>query len=551
MNEEINSSNPQVTDKARLSMVWLLPLVAFLIGMGMVFNNWHNRGVQIQINFETAEGLEAGKTTVKNRDVDIGVVKSVGFSQDQSYIVVGVEIDKSMRSFLRSDSQFWVVRPRIGSSGVSGIGTLLSGAYIQVSPGKSEVFADTFNGLETPPITSPNEAGIQLTLVSSGGKSLRIGNPVIYRGFDVGRVESYEFDTESRQAKYGIFIRSPYDSLVTSNTFFWNTGGISVKTSAEGVKLDIASLEALIAGGVQFDVPEDLSLGEKITESRAFSLYDSEESITTARRYDFLEYVVLVEDSVGGLYKGAPVEYRGIRIGTVVTPYMGYNQTFEITQNEDENRIPVVIHIEPGRVINTGTLNLQEFDQQFRQWVLKGLTASIETSSYITGSLKVSLDYNGEPQTDIEQFGPYAVIPATQGGFASITEKFEDVMTKIEQLPLEAMINGANQTIGTADETLLSLNQTLLELQKTLAGVQPDSSIYLSLDQSLVELRSTLKGLQPDSSIYQSLEQSMLKLEKTLGGLQPILKKVSNKPSSLVFSGSDKVDVEPAAKKGK
>ncbi|MGK0372139.1 MAG: paraquat-inducible protein B, partial [Glaciecola sp.] len=321
MNDTTDKSQAIIAPKSRFSVVWLLPLIAAIIGVGMVYQQWQNKGIEIVIVFDNATGLEVKKTKVKFRDVDIGTLKEVSFSEDGYSIEARVEIDKNMHSYLHSDSQFWVVRPRIGSGSISGFSTLLSGAYINIDPGKSAYYAQQFVGLETPPISSPTSEGIKLKLVSSGGKSLTVGNPIIYRGFEVGAVESVDFDIESRLVTYGIFIQAPYDGLITSNTYFWNSSGVSFSANTEGVNIDLASVESFLSGGVQFDVPDDLVLGQRITESQDFKLYTSRSSIKEDRVYQYLEYVILVEDSVGGLEAGAAVEYRGIRIGRVSRPY--------------------------------------------------------------------------------------------------------------------------------------------------------------------------------------------------------------------------------------
>jgi paraquat-inducible protein B len=537
MNDEFDDvAQPILKTKSRFSMIWLLPFIAFIIGMGMVYHQWQNRGVDIIIVFENAEGLEAKKTKVKFRNVDIGTVNSISFSGDGSGIEATVEIDRDMQRFLQADSQFWVVRPRIGSAGISGFGTLLSGAYINVDPGKSPYYSERFEGLESPPISSPTDAGIKLTLLSNGGKSLREGNPIIYRGFEVGAVETVDFDVESRRVSYGIFIRAPFDSLITTNTHFWNSGGFSVSADTGGLTVDFASVESFLSGGVQFDIPEDLELGIPIKESRAYTLYPSKNSITADRTYEYLEYVILVEDSIGGLEIGAAVEYRGIRIGRVHRPYLGFHQTNLI--EPDETRIPIVIHVEPKRISQNDDYTTEWFDNQFRQWIKGGLAASLETANYITGALKVSLDQTNEPNQNIEYFGKYMVIPSGQSGFAGILDKTDKLLSKLESLPLAEIADSTNQAILSANTTMISANDTVLATQAVLQG----------LEVTLAEARATMKGLQPDSPVYQKLESNLQELERTLNMMQPFLQEIRRKPNSLIFSDTPPADKQPKGK---
>lgn len=525
-----------VKQKSRFSVVWLLPLIAALIGIGMVYQQWQNKGIEIVIVFDNAKGLEANKTKVKFRDVDIGILKDVSFSDDGFSIEAKVEIDKNMQRYLHSDSQFWVVRPRIDTGGVSGFSTLLSGAYITIDPGKSDDYAERFAGLENPPISSPTSKGIKLKLVSSGGKSLTVGNPIIYRGFEVGAVESADFDIESRKVTYGIFIQAPYDALITTNTFFWNSSGVSFSANTEGLTVDLASVETFLAGGVQFDVPDDLLLGERISETREFTLYPSRASINQERKYEYLEYVILVEDSVGGLEAGAPVEYRGIRIGQVSRPYLGFYETSQI--NGDEVRIPVIIHLEPARLAPNNEYDLAWFDNQFSEWIKSGLGASLETANYITGSMKVSLDLNNDVRSELERFGKYTVIPVAQSGFASIMSKTEKLLSKLESLPLNDLVQSTTTAVNSANTTILSANDTVIATQ----------SVLLAVEDTLNEANKTLQGIQSDSPVYLKLERNLQELERTLNMMQPFLQEIRKKPNTLIFSEAPPADIQPKGK---
>jgi paraquat-inducible protein B len=530
---------PVIINKSNFSIIWILPIIAVLIGVGMVYNDWQNRGIHIQVEFETAEGLEAKKTVLKNRNVGIGLVKKISFSADKKTILVDIEVDKSMDSFLVEDSEFWVVKPRFGATGFTGVGTLLSGAYIEVSPGQSnsEIFA--FVGLETPPVTSLNADGIHLKLISRGNKPLKVGNPVLHKGFEVGAVESKYYDDLEQEAHYDIFIHAPFHNLVTENTSFWNVNGLSITTSTQGVSLTMASLDALVAGGVEFGLIDDAVPGVGVPQNHQFQVYDSQESIDEQRNYKFIEYVILVEESVGGLHKGAPVDYRGIRLGTVSKPYMEFWEIIDIAGVGKEDRIPVVIKLEPERLMKNGYISIDIFKGMVDDWIKEGLTASIENANLITGNLKVSLQPGGKPINVVGQFGDYPVIPAAQGGFASLSKKLENILGELEKLPLNATLANINGLIDSADETV-----------KTSAKVIEKASMTLStLEQSLQELQLTLKGLQPESHVYRSVEQMIKKIEVALDEIKPIVKEVRNQPNSLVFGGPAESDKQPQASK--
>ena len=536
MDDSDDKSHAIIRKKSSLSVVWLLPVIAAIIGAGMVFQQWQNRGVEIVIVFENANGLEEKKTKIKFRNVDIGILKSISFTEDGGSIEAKVKIEKGMQRFLHSDSQFWVVRPRIGSGGITGFGTLLSGAFINIEPGKSEYYAERFVGLESPPISSPSSEGLKLNLVSSGGKSLAVGNPVIYRGIEAGAVETVQFDIESREVTHSIFIHAPYDGLITTNTHFWNSGGVAVTANSDGLTVEMASLESLITGGIQFDIPDDLGLGELVTQTREFKLYESRSTIKDDRVYEFLEYVILVEDSVGGLQKGAPVEYRGIRLGRVHSPYLGFYENNQI--NSKETRIPVVIHIEPARLVANGEYDLAWFDRQFTEWIKDGLSASIETANYLTGSMKVSLDLSANVKDELESYGKYTVIPISQKGFASIMSKTEKLLSKLESLPLNELVTSTNNAVQSANTAILSANDTVIATQ----------AVLLSVESTLKEASKTLQGMQPNSPLYRNLENNLQELERTLQMMQPFLQEISKKPNSLIFSASPPADTQPKGK---
>lgn len=541
MNNKIETTAPDLRPKSRLSMIWILPLLALMIGAGLVYQNWLNRGIVIEVTFDTAEGLEAGKTKIKNRNVDIGMVTSIRFNEQRSAIVTEIEMINNMRDFLRSDSEFWVVRPQVGASGITGMDTLLTGAYIEIAPGKNTDYATEFTGLESPPISKPNAEGIQLMLTSTGGKPLNIGNPVLYRGFDVGAVESVQFDPLTRLAEYSIFVESPYDALITTNTFFWNASGMSISTSATGLKVDFNSLESIVTGGVEFDVPNDLELGERIRNQRTFKLYDTKESIIEDREYEHLAFILLVDNSVSGLNKGAPVEYRGVRIGSVEDPFLDFDQTREIA--EQTVAIPVLIHIEPRRFAKNSAYDMQWFEDQLDQWILSGIRAKTDPANLLTGTLKVSLIPTNNPISKISYFGPYKVIPFQRGAFNSLTEQVNSLISKLDTLPLEETIANTNKVLNKLDS--LPLESTLQATNQVLGSAD---EAFGRFNKTLTELEDTLNGLQPDSSLYQSLEQSLSELQSTLKEIQPLVREISNKPSSLIFSDPDKPDSEPKGK---
>ncbi|MEM0909846.1 MAG: MlaD family protein [Pseudomonadota bacterium] len=525
-----------VKSKRGISWAWLLPIIAAIIGSFLFYDAWSNRGIEIVVEFDDAEGIEEKRTLVKYRNVQVGRVESIKFAEDGESIRCFITIDAEMRRFLKIDSQFWVVRPRIGAGGISGVNTLLSGAYITLQPGEEETLTDAFVGLNTPPIASPKEAGLKLTLISEGGKTLNVGNPVLYRGLEVGVVESIDFGVYMRKIQYGVFIRAPYDELITSNTYFWNASGVTVSTTVDGIQVDMASIESLVAGGVSFDVPDDLPIGDRIEQSQNFMLYPNELATYEARQYEHISYAILVQNSVGGLVAGAPVEYRGIPIGRVETPYLGFYETFEI--DPEESRIPVIINIEPGRLTQNPEYDLAWFSNQFNIWIRGGLEAKIELANFITGSLKVSLDNSGIERDSVETFGNYPVIPFAEEGIDSILSKTNTLLTKLNALPIDDLLENTDMAVNNANEAIDSAKVTLNAIQ----------DLVIDIEETLTEANETFQTMQPDSEVHDKLIRNLDELQRTMMVLQPVLSDIKQKPNSLVFGQALPADKTPKVK---
>lgn len=239
------------------SLVWAVPILAALIGLSLIVATVLERGPTITIRFQTAEGLEAGKTKVKYKDVDIGEVKAITLSKDLGHVLIHLELVKGVERFAVSDTRFWIVKPRVAASGVSGLGTLFSGAYIGTDPGQSSEKQKEFIGLEVPPIVTTDLVGRQFTLHAADGGSLDIASPVYYRHVQVGQVIAFDLDEDGRGVTLKIFVQTPYDRFVTSETRFWHAGGVDVRMDANGVKVRASPLAALLLGGVAFDAPPD------------------------------------------------------------------------------------------------------------------------------------------------------------------------------------------------------------------------------------------------------------------------------------------------------
>ena len=535
----------RVNQLRHLSPIWLVPIVAALIGLWLVYATLSNQGPLITMTMVNAEGIEAGKTMIKARSVEVGTVQSVRLSEDLSHVVVTARMAVDTEDLLRQDSQMWVVKPRIERQGISGLGTLLSGAYIELLPGKGKKYADHFAVLDTPPVAQPDEKGLRIQLISDQSRGLNIGDPVMYRGFTVGRVEQSHFSAGSRQMEYQLFISAPYDSLVTSNARFWLNGGLRFEASTEGVKFETGSLENIIKGGISFDVPKGWNLGKPVESRHQFKLYTDETS-SRMRDYDrYLEYVLLFDDSVRGLAEGAPVEYRGIRIGTVQeVPYqLDDGKLLGTTQGQ----IPVLIRIEPERFdADNSERALGQLYRDLEQQIRKGLRATLKTGSLLTGALFV--DFNFQPDSPraagYGRFGKYPTIPTLPGGLARIEQQANRLLTKLNALPLDT-------TLGNLDAMLKESKQSFAAMRELSANLnqltkQPGAQqLPAELTKTMQELQKTLQSFSSGSPVYVDLNRSFESLNQLVRELRPVARKVNDKPNSLIFNQTLPPDPQP------
>ncbi|MCG8428704.1 MAG: intermembrane transport protein PqiB [Chromatiales bacterium] len=534
--------------RRRISSIWILPLVALLIGLWMVYYNWSQQGPLITISFVNAEGIEPTHTKVKTRNVEVGLVEQVALNEKLDSVLVTVRLKKEAEHLIQDDTYFWVVKPRIDVQGISGLGTLLSGIYIELAPGTSgQRTKQIFNGLESPPLTPAGTPGLRLNLYNDSARSSSAGSPVIYNGFSVGRIESVKLDPKTRQVNYSIFINEPYNNLVTTNTKFWDISGVKLTLDTEGVSLTSGSLASILSGGIAFGVPANIVRGEPVLETRSFRLYTSAEEAKERPYAHYQDYVLLFNHSVRGLRSGAPVEYRGIRIGTVKTVNYGEINSKYQAMNRS---IPVLIRIEPGRIgMGDTKASVEEMDTQLPLWVAEGLNAKLGIGNLLTGNLFIDLNFDNDradspSSTAMPLFQGYRIIPTSDSGLIKIEQQIQAVLEKIQDLPLEETIEQASKALEEASATLASLQKTSDSFDELL-NKKSVQRLPNQVNRALAQLSETLKGYSPDSPVYIELNRALTKLTLLLDELQPLAREVKEQPNTLLFGNTRAQDPEP------
>ncbi|WP_065503018.1 intermembrane transport protein PqiB [Burkholderia stabilis] len=506
----------------RMQLVWLVPIVAVLIGGWLAVKAVIEQGPTITITFRTGEGLEAGKTKIKFKNVDIGVVRSVVLSTDHKRVVATADISKDATTLLVDNTRFWVVRPRIAGGTVSGLGTLLSGSFIGADVGDAKGARRTFTGLEAPPVFTSDEPGREFVLKSADMGSVDVGSPVYFRRLQVGQIVTYALDPDGKGVTLRAFVNAPYDRFVNADSRFWHASGIDVALSPDGLRVETQSLVSIMIGGIAFETPVD-SLDQQVAATDApFTLFhDRAEAM---KRHDRIveKYLVNFTESVRGLAVGAPVDFRGVAVGEVTGIY---------TRFDRETRkfsIPVEFNLYPERFTSryrTGAKGgrLSRHPEQLANLLVeRGLRAQLRTGNLLTGQLYVALDFFPDAaKASIDWTANPPELPAIPGSLQSLQDSVTRLMAKLNGMPLDKIGNSAQQTLASANLLLKQLDTVVPQARDTLA------SAHTALD-------SANSALQPGSELQQNTGDAMREIARTAAAFRTLADYLERHPEALV-----------------
>ncbi len=491
----------------RLSLVWIIPIVAALAGVWVAVSTIMSEGPRITIVFESAEGLEAGKTKIRYKGVDVGTLSKIRLSEDHRRVLATAEMAPRTEAFLVKDTQFWVVRPRISGANVTGLGTLISGAFIGMEIGNSPISKSEFVALETPPVVSSDIPGRFFVLKTTDLGSLDTGTPVFFRRLQVGEVVSYKLEPNGQFFTVRIFIHQPYDKYVTANSRFWQASGIDVSLSASGLNVQTQSLLSILIGGIAFATAPGSLIPATQTDG-PFTLYATRAQAFEPPPRNPQTYQLIFKESVRGLLPGAPVEFRGIKIGQVT------DVRAQVDARTMQFSAPVTIQLDPQR-LGVRVLDLKagtDLDSIRRRvidsLISRGVRAQLQTGNLLTGAAYVAFDFfpNSAPASvDWSQTPPQ--LPTTPGQLQTLEASVTSILNKLERMPLDQIGNDLRKNLANLDLTLTAARGTLNNADGTLLSarttidnannfVEPNSAQSQELDNMLIEISRAARSVR-------------------------------------------------------
>ncbi|MGK0440965.1 MAG: paraquat-inducible protein B [Pseudohongiellaceae bacterium] len=548
MNDNANNKAiyAQVSPLKRISNLWLIPIITVLVGTWMIYDNWANQGPLITIDFASADGLEEGKTKIKARNVEVGRVQTITLKENLNGVTVTARMSNQVGKLLVDGTRFWVVSPQIGLSGASGLGTLLSGQYIEMSVGSGKEIQRHYEGLNKTPLTPPGTPGLHITLNTESDFSFSEGNAILFQGFKVGKIEDIHFNSAERAMYYNAFIQAPYHKLITTNTRFWNTSGVRLEVDTNGLSVQTGTLEAIVGGGISFGIPEGEPLGEPVTDRAYYYIYPSRKEIHEKQYVFSLDYVVLVDDSIAGLSVGAPVIYRGVPIGEVLrTDYLPEGSNLL----DQSVKIPIYLQIYPGQL---GLPDSKEGRDQAKasidQLVTKGLTATIKSRNFLLGQQLVELAVAGNAVPSVVEYHlDVEVIPVGEDGISEMTDNIGDIVDKINALPIASMGANLDQLLVEASGTMAKMEQLASSMDK-LANDAEQQKLMFTLNETLEQYRDLAMSFSSGSPANQDVQRALESIAAAMDELRPLLTELKNQPNGLIFTAREGQESQPVRK---
>jgi paraquat-inducible protein B len=524
--------------RTRISVVWIIPILAAVVALGIAIQRIRNEGPTIEILVKGAAGIEAGKTFIKYKDVTIGQVTTVELSDDYSKVLVKAQIAKRAADLMVEDAEFWIVEPQVSLSGISGLSTLLSGQYIGFRAGTSHKPARHFTALNIAPFIA-DQPGTRLKLTAKSLGSIGIGAPIYYRSMPVGQVQTYKLAADGRSIEADMYINAPYDKYVTSATRFWNASGIEVSAGANGLEIHTESIVSVLVGGLAFDLPEFLPAGSAVAADTQFTLYQNRATAMTQPDAVERHFVLYFNESLRGLTVGAPVTLFGLTVGHVAEVGLTYdaatlNLRPRVLVTFYPDRLASNLSAEERASSNNAVLTM---GADARKRVIRhlvedrGLRAQLTTGSLITGELYVAFDYlQNAPKVSIDWNKDPLELPVASGGLASIEAKLNSILAKIDSMPLGAIGSNVNNVLATLNQTLKQADGLISRVDSQL--VPEGTKTLEALHRVLADADRSLLG--KDAPTAQDLHDMLQELTSTARSVRVFVEYLQQHPSMLI-----------------
>jgi paraquat-inducible protein B len=544
-------NEPVVQKREGPSLIWLIPLLTALIGGWLIVRSFTDQGPLVTITFRTADGIEVDKTRIKYKSLGIGLVEGVRLSPDFSRVEVRARLNKDAAHFLKRDTRFWVVRPTLSARGISGLGTLVSGSYIEIEPGQGAP-QSLFVGLESPPVLQSDTTGKRITLMARQLGSIDRGSPIYYQGVLAGEVLGHEMANDFRSVLIHAFVKAPFDGLVRGNTRFWSGSGIDLSVGPDGLRLKTESLQAMLFGGIAFDTPDAQDAGVEDVSGLVFTLHDDLKSIKDQAYTSKVRFVLFFEDSVRGLTVGAPVEFKGIKVGSVIDVRLEYDD------RHSTFRIPVVVEIEPERIADRGALMKRSPKEAFQALVKRGLRARLQSGSMLTGQLYVDLDMQPKAPLRLANAGrAEPELPTVRGAgieqamatVSGIAEKLDRIDYAAIGAELQGTLKGTNALVNgpALQAAITDLAASLASLRGILRAVDSRAEpLTANLEQALAAARDALTKakttmtlvdgvIAPEAPLHHHAVRLTQELTATTRSLRHLVDMLERNPQALLL----------------
>ena len=527
--EDIPSAVAKTKRKSSPQLIWLIPIVAVLIGGWLAVKTILDKGPTITITFETAEGIEAGKTKVKYKDIDIGEVKSVEFAKDLEHVVLTAEMNKGVAPHLVEDVRFWIVKPRISGGQVSGIGTLFSGSYIEMDRGKSSTRREAFVGLEVEPAITDDMPGRQFVLQGKDIGSHAVGTPVLFRRIKVGKVAVNELNQDGSGITLKIFVESPYDKFVNSNSRFWDVSGIDITADSSGVKINSEGLMAILLGGIAFEAPTGTRTLPEADPDTAFTLFPDRAAAMKQPDRETLAFILYFKESLRGLTVGAPVELNGVGVGEV------RNIMTDLDPKTGEFRFPVEVALFPARLramSREGVADPTPAEQKARidNYIESGLRAQLKTGSLLTGQMYIGIDlFPQATPAKIDWTKSPPVFPTQPGMMVELQATLMNISKKLEDMPIGQISADLRTALQSLNRTLVGAEQMVKRMDKEVTPAAKSA-----LDDARRMLNTANQTLASDAPLQQDLRTSLRELSRAAESLRELTGLLERQPESLI-----------------